>query len=284
MATSPRRIRFDDFEFDLETGEVRGPDGRTRLQPKPAQVLSLLLRRNGDLVTREELQQSIWPDTQVEFDQGLNYCIRQIRSALGEEAGDGGYIETLPRRGYRIRGSIQAMADGASPGRSGSSSRMRFGRSVPAVLILAVVAGVWWLSGILESPESTSAGRIRIAVLPLASRPNDAESVQLATRLTESLVVALTGADEGSLAILGPASTGIYVGRELSQPAIGRELDIEFVVSGLYRAAESTLFVQMIRTENGEHLYGQRYTIGDTGGDDVIAIIVDQMLSPLEDD
>jgi DNA-binding winged helix-turn-helix (wHTH) protein/TolB-like protein len=279
MTASPKRMRFDAFEFNLETGELSGPDGSTRLQPKPAQVLSLLLQGNGNLVTREELQQRIWPDTQVEFDQGLNYCIRQIRSALGQEAGNGGFIETLPRRGYRVRGPVQTLTEHAPRERLGRPRRMILGLAVPIALLLAVVAGASWLNRSSERARPTAAGRVRIAVLPLASRPVDAESVQLATRLTESLVVAFTGAKEGSLAILGPASTGIYVGRELSQPAIGRELDVEYVVSGLYRAADSSLFVQMIHTETGEHLYGQRFTINRAGDDGVIAGIVDRMVA-----
>src|SRR5712692_9739744 len=101
--TAPRVIRFGLFELDLSAGELRKQGRNIKLQDQPLQVLELFLRRPGEVVTREELQQALWPeDTFVEFDQGLNTAIKKIRLALGDSADNPRFIETLPREGYRF--------------------------------------------------------------------------------------------------------------------------------------------------------------------------------------
>src|SRR5882757_2319840 len=97
------RLRFGDFEFDSVSGKLlRG--GRTvKIQPQPLRVLAVLLERAGEIVSREHLRTRVWgAATFVEFDQGLNYCIRQIRLALRDGASEPLYIETLPKQGYRF--------------------------------------------------------------------------------------------------------------------------------------------------------------------------------------
>jgi DNA-binding winged helix-turn-helix (wHTH) protein len=97
------RIRFDDFEFDPRSGQLLRNGEPIRIQPQPLRVLKLLLDRPGQTIPREELREHIWGGvTYVEFDQGLNYCIRQIRIALGDNAVDPAYVETLPKQGYRF--------------------------------------------------------------------------------------------------------------------------------------------------------------------------------------
>src|SRR5215470_2454545 len=94
---------FADFEFDERAGELRRNGDTKRLEPQPARVLGVLLERAGEVVTRPELQQRVWSgDTFVDFDRGLNYCVAQIREALGDSASDPRFVETLPRRGYRF--------------------------------------------------------------------------------------------------------------------------------------------------------------------------------------
>jgi DNA-binding winged helix-turn-helix (wHTH) protein len=96
-------LRFGVFEVDLRNGELRKSGVLVKLQQQPFKVLALLVGRPGDIVTREELRCQIWGgDTFVDFDQGLNFCIKQIRAALGDQADTPRYVETLPRRGYRF--------------------------------------------------------------------------------------------------------------------------------------------------------------------------------------
>jgi len=96
-------LRFAAFELHPDTGELRHGGGVLRLAPQPFKVLELLARRGGEVVTRSEIRDHVWSgDTFVDFDQGLNFCIRQIREVLGDTADAPQFIETLPRRGYRF--------------------------------------------------------------------------------------------------------------------------------------------------------------------------------------
>jgi DNA-binding winged helix-turn-helix (wHTH) protein len=103
-------VRFGAFELDLRTGELRKHGTKIRLQQQPFRVLALPLERTGDVVTREELRRAIWPDTAVEFEEGLDATIYKLRNALGDSAEHPRFLETLPRRGYRFIGSGERVA------------------------------------------------------------------------------------------------------------------------------------------------------------------------------
>jgi len=107
-------LHFGPFELDLRSGELRRGGALLKLQPQPFKVLALLAGHPGELVTREEIQHEVWPaGTFVDFEQSLNFCIRQIRAVLGDSALTPRYIETLPRRGYRwIGGPVEKVAGG----------------------------------------------------------------------------------------------------------------------------------------------------------------------------
>ncbi|HEU0093807.1 MAG TPA: winged helix-turn-helix domain-containing protein [Vicinamibacteria bacterium] len=121
-----RRFRFGVFELDPRGGELWKAGVRTRLQPQPARVLSLLVSRCGELVTREEIQREVWPEgTFVDFEQSLNFCIRQIRTALGDQAATPRYVETLPRRGYRLLVPVEIVGGGDSGPAEVESKRER---------------------------------------------------------------------------------------------------------------------------------------------------------------
>ncbi|WP_263352689.1 winged helix-turn-helix domain-containing protein [Acidicapsa acidisoli] len=103
MSDSANILRFESFELDTAAGELRRKGDRIKLAPQPFRVLELLVRRSGEIVTRTEIRERVWSDdTFVDFEQGLNFCIRQIREAVGDTAGTPRFIETLPRRGYRF--------------------------------------------------------------------------------------------------------------------------------------------------------------------------------------
>jgi eukaryotic-like serine/threonine-protein kinase len=102
MSESATILRFDVFELDTAAGELRRQGDRVKLPPQPFRVLELLVRRGGEVLTRADIRERIWCDSFVDFEQGLNFCIRQIREALGDTADAPRFIETLPRRGYRF--------------------------------------------------------------------------------------------------------------------------------------------------------------------------------------
>ena len=96
-------MRFGLFEFDPDSGVLSREGVPVRLQPQPGRVLAILVTHAGEVVTRDALRQEVWNDgTFVDFERGLNFCIAQIRSALGDSADSPRFIETLPRRGYRF--------------------------------------------------------------------------------------------------------------------------------------------------------------------------------------
>src|SRR5690348_12611386 len=96
-------LRFATFEVDLRAGELRKQGKRIKVQEQPFHVLTILLQRPGEVVTREELRNQNWPpDTFVDFDNSLNTAINKLREALGDSADNPRFIETLPRRGYRF--------------------------------------------------------------------------------------------------------------------------------------------------------------------------------------
>ena len=112
MATSeqPARLRFEDFELDLRTRELRKDGLLVKLQDQPLRLLSLLANRPGDLVTRTEIEKELWgEDTVVEFEHSINTAMRKIREALGDNQGQPRFIETLPRKGYRFIARVEPL-------------------------------------------------------------------------------------------------------------------------------------------------------------------------------
>jgi DNA-binding winged helix-turn-helix (wHTH) protein/tetratricopeptide (TPR) repeat protein len=104
-------LRFGQFEIDLDAGALHRRGEPVRLPPQAFKVLALLVRQNGSMVSRAEMRDQLWgTGTHVEFDQGLNFCIRQVREALGDNADSPQYIETLPRRGYRLLTPVASSA------------------------------------------------------------------------------------------------------------------------------------------------------------------------------
>ncbi len=128
-------IAFGPFTFDSDTGDLRRDGRPIKLHPQPAQLLNLLVNRPGEIVTREEIQRQLWPDdTVVDFDLGINSCIRQIRAALEDTADTPRFIETVPKLGYRFIGEVVAPR----------KSKGRLWRWVAAVFVFGAVATAGW--------------------------------------------------------------------------------------------------------------------------------------------
>src|SRR5882762_4904272 len=104
---SARLVRFGSFEVDLQSGELRKSGQKQKLSGQPFQVLAILLEHPGEVVTREQLQKRLWPDTFVDVDHNLNTAINKIREVLGDSAESPRFVETLPRRGYRFIGELE---------------------------------------------------------------------------------------------------------------------------------------------------------------------------------
>src|SRR6266852_3232748 len=109
-AQSPKVLQFGGFDVDMQAAELRKTGLRVKLQQQPFQVLAVLLERPGEVVTREELRQRLWTaDTFVDFDLSLNSALKKLRYALGDDADNPLFIETIPRRGYRFIATVTPM-------------------------------------------------------------------------------------------------------------------------------------------------------------------------------
>jgi len=149
-ARSPAILRFGTFEVDVRAGEVRRQGVRIKLQEQPFHVLTVLLQRPGEAVTREELRNENWPaDTFVDFDNSLNTAINKLREALGDSADNPRFIETLPRRGYRFIAPVIGV-DGTARGTVGVSavaptrSRKIVVSAAVVVLTARMAGGLIW--------------------------------------------------------------------------------------------------------------------------------------------
>src|SRR2546423_2015050 len=144
-------LRFGVFEVDVRSGELRKQGVRIKLQEQPFHVLTVLLQRPGEVVTREELRSENWSaDTFVDFDNSLNTAINKLREALGDSADNPRFIETLPRRGYRFIAPVTDL-DGRTIGDATGVSAMAPTRSrkilvtaAIAVLVGRIVGGLLW--------------------------------------------------------------------------------------------------------------------------------------------
>jgi DNA-binding winged helix-turn-helix (wHTH) protein len=178
-----RQLRFENFEVDLRSGELRKAGVKLKFGGQPFQVLSILLERPGDLVTREELQERLWPDTFVDVEHNLNTAINKIREALSDSAESPRFVETLPRRGYRFIGDLEAPVQPTVPGVAaepdrGPRFRQRWFRVATGFLAVSVVA----LPAVLAyrwHQREHSRERAALTAIPLTALPGVATSPAL---------------------------------------------------------------------------------------------------------
>jgi DNA-binding winged helix-turn-helix (wHTH) protein len=123
-ATVPATLLFGKFELSVTAGILLLDGRRLKMQPQPFKLLVLLARRAGTMVSREEIRQELWPDgTFVDFDQAVNFAVKQIRDALGDNAERPIYVETVPRRGYRFIAPVDSPK--ALPADGGTTVRLQ---------------------------------------------------------------------------------------------------------------------------------------------------------------
>jgi len=197
MVKSDRRWRLGVFELDSRTRELWGKGGKSRLQEQPFQILSALLERRGEVVTRQELRLRIWPgDAFVDFDNGLNVAIAKLRHVLGDNAEEPKYIETLPRLGYRFIAPLETLpALEESPSAPAKRSRNRL---VWALISTVVTVSAALLIVVANRPAagSPSVGlRPSLAIMGFRNLTARTDQDWVSTALSEMLATELAAGE-----------------------------------------------------------------------------------------
>jgi DNA-binding winged helix-turn-helix (wHTH) protein/TolB-like protein len=280
MVAIVTRVRFGLFEFDVGSGALLRQGVPVRLQPQPARVLALLVRSPGDVVTRETLQQEVWGDgTFVDFERGLNFCIAQIRSALGDSADSPRFIETLPKRGYRFIAPVSIAASGAEAAKAEQPRSVAVAPLVPADLprTLARPAAVYrWpliiplivLATVTVALVSTAwralpgDRRVRVAVVPFDNETGMDGLDHVARSVADATVARLATPDRlRFLGVIGNAAT-LYQPRAFRDlRRIGAELGAEYIVLAQMKsdAAGVRLIAHLIRVPDQVHVWANTY-------------------------
>ena len=292
-AANPGRcIRSGLFDIDLGIAELRKNGIRIPLQEQPFRVLCVLLERPGEVVTREQLQERVWPaDTYVGFDEGINTAIRKLRLAFGDSADNPRFIETLPRRGYRFIAPIsenprqEAVAapthqvaaagrregvrdegdiqEGSREAMAGKKARLRFlylGLSAALVLLCAV----WAMSHLLRRPAaatSASPKRIMLAILPFQNLSNDPKQEYFSDGLTEETITDLGELSPERMGVIARTSAMAYKNTNKTVSQIGHELGVDYILEGSVRreGGRARVSAQLIRVSDQTHLWAESY-------------------------
>jgi TolB-like protein/DNA-binding winged helix-turn-helix (wHTH) protein/Flp pilus assembly protein TadD len=261
-AQSGERFRFGDFEVDLRTGDLRKHGHRIRLQEKPYQILSLLLERAGDVVTREELRQRLWPaDTFVDFDANLNTSLNRLRQALGDTGNEQIFIRTIPRQGYRFIAAVikieeDERATESSPARIGTvappvadqpASKSRawlraFSLPGPrfilaAACLLAITVGglayFRWPGRLAEAGRNPHRGTI--LVMPFEDLSGDPSQDYLSDGLTDEMITRLGEISPQHLNVIARSTAMQYKGTRKPVEEIALEQHVDYILEGSFR-------------------------------------------------
>lgn len=269
-------IRFGEFELALKSGELRKNGSVIRLQPQPFKVLVFLASHAGQTVTRQELQEAVWEEgTFVDFEHGLNFCIKQIRTALGDDAQSPRLVETLPRRGYRFIAEVEnlngstvtepipvdlevekAVFVAQPPNIKSYARRFAFIGAIAAALIIAGYFG-WRSLNRVTVPIS----KVMVAVLPFENLSGDAEQDYFSDGMTDEMIARLGRLHPQSLGVIARTSAMTYKGVNKDIARIGRELGVDFVLEGSVRRETDRVRItaQLIQVSDQTHLWSESY-------------------------
>lgn len=262
-------LRFDKFELDVCAGELRKQGVKLRLQGQPLQVLEILLRRAGELVTREEIRAQIWKaDTFVDFDHSLHNAIARLREVLGDSAEHPRYIETLPRRGYRFIGPVEdfpppqpavVTSDNGNQAVAVATTPKRQTSSMIVICIFFMLALATWAVWQRAYGKASVPVIGSIAVLPLENFSGDPSQEYFVDGMTDELITDL--AQIGALHVVSRTSVMRYKGTKKSLPEIARELNVDGIIEGsVTRSGQHVrITAQLLHGPTDKHLWAETY-------------------------
>lgn len=262
-ALTRTHVAFGEFEADLASGKLFRAGTPVPIQDLPFRLLAALLERPGELVTRADLTTKLWgTDTFVDAAAGLNTAIAKLREALGDNAEQPVFIETVPKRGYRFIGAVGApvpAAEGSTTAPATTASRRRpLLIAAAAAGMAAVVAGAAYQ--LRAKPEP-----VRVAVVLFDNETGDAQFGPLAQGLTDAVVTELTA--EPRLAVIGNAAV-LRTERPFRDIAKVRDaLDAHYIVIGQVQKLDGGTIVRthLIRAQGQAHVWVKAMPRGDAG-------------------
>src|SRR6201987_2789230 len=293
------RVRFGTFELDVRTGElvsigtaaVEAGSARVQLRQQPSQILRILVERQGNMVTREEIRQILWPDdTVVDFDRSINVAMAILRKALADDADHPKYMKTLTGRGYRLMHTVewqpsQTAAQGLLEPRAETLPRIEGQISereprapkywlkaavvaVSAVLLVGIAYGSWRHFRDATPPNSQ---KIRLAVLPFENLTGDPNKEYLADGLTEEMISQLGRLNPEQGGVIARTSVMGYKHKDVRLDQIGRDLSVQYVLENSLRESGDRLRLtaQLIQVKDQTHLWSQDY---DYSANDVLNV------------
>ena len=259
-----RYAHFGPFKVDLQLGELVADGSKVKLQEQPLQILTLLIERPGELVTREEIRQKLWPnETFVDFEHSINTAVKKLRAALGDDPENPCYIETVPRHGYLFLAPVAAGEIREPPLRKGWLLAVAGGTLVAVVAALIALNVVGLRNRLLTAigvRQSLPLPKIKsIAVLPLENLSRDPEQEYFADGMTEELITCL--GKVSALRVISWTSVMQYKRTMKPLPQIARELNVDAVVEGaVLRSGDRVrITTQLIQTEPEKHLWANSY-------------------------
>jgi TolB-like protein/DNA-binding winged helix-turn-helix (wHTH) protein/tetratricopeptide (TPR) repeat protein len=271
---------FGSFEVDLEAGEVRKDGLRIKVQEKPFQILRLLLERAGELVTREQLRERLWPgETFVEFDASLKTALNKLRSALGDSADNPRFVETIPRRGYRFVAPVVFFDKEAPPdfvrraskgyrfvdeqhpvSTAGPRSRRRNIAILGLALLVTIVAVLVSTSKFWHKGKGNS--KAVLMVLPFDNLSGDPTQEYFSDGLTDEMITQLGSEYPGQLSVIARTSAMKFKHTQEDLKEISRKLGgVDFFLEGSVRRVGNhvAINVQLVGAPDGRSLWAARY-------------------------
>lgn len=264
-------FEFGECTFDPETGELRRGGDSSFMRPQPARLLSLLLAEAGALVSRERIEAELWPAGNPTADEGINACIRQLRSALEDDARAPRFIETVPRRGYRFAAPVRSMPSGIDAHGVAALRRAPSWR-LAAAIVLALAAVATLISVVSRGQEDR--GFVGLAVLGFDDLDGDAWSQAFATGLTEELTTRLGQLSPQRVHVVASAEAARFDDADRPLYVIGDELGVQYLVTGTVRsdAQRVLITVQLVGVNDQAQRWAHRL---EGSRDDPLALQTD---------
>src|SRR6185437_4352566 len=275
-AAEPRSYEFGVFTVEVTGGELRKHGMRLKLQERPFQLLVCLLEKPGEIISRDELRQRLWPDgTFVDFDHNISSAINKLRTVLNDSASNPRFIETVGSRGDRFLADVKRISSEPpssqppkleiaevpviAPVTSPRKVQWKIFAGIALILSLLVAGYFQW--GRKTSKSLAPVTRVMVAVLPFQNLTGDPGQDYFSDGLTEEMIAELTRLNQDRLGVIARTSVMLYKQSPKPLDQIGRELGVQYVMEGSVRrdSGRVRITAELIQVKDQTHLWAREY-------------------------